>query len=262
MNKIQITTIFLLLANLTFGQKAPLLPKPHKPPRQEKTTNANKVDSQKMYGEQVKTILPKFEIPLSASTDIKSIYYFKTVEEKLTKLDTTITAEQIISLTKYNISKNQIDTKFLDSLANKAYKLNEEQNYSNAIKTAQLILNQSPNNITGHKEIGLAYKKIGKDSLSNLHFSMLVKTIMSVFKYGDGTYDYPFLVNNFFEGISIYEAAFRCKPNKMTLMLDKKNRLLGAYNGYSSSMDEILIRYSDLTHWKSQLKKGDYIEEK
>ena len=70
------------------------------------------------------------------------------------------------------------------------------------------------------------------------------------------------MLKNFFEGISIYEAAFRCKPSKITLMLDKQGRLLGAYNGYSSALDEILIRYSELTHWKPQLKKGDYIEEK
>jgi len=259
MNKLYFTTIFILLTNLSFGQKAPLPPKPL---GQEKNGKSNNGNTQRMYGEQVETILPKFDISLSSSTDIKSIYYFKTVENKLVQLDTTITSEQIISLTKFNIFKNQIDPKLLDSLANKTYKFNEEKNYSEAIKTAQLILDKSPNNITGQKEISFAYKRMGQDSLSNKHFGMMVKIITSVFKYGDGTYDYPFLVNNFFEGISIYEAAFRCKPNKMTIMLDKHKRLLGAYNGYSSAMDEILIKYSELTHWKPQLKKGDYIEEK
>jgi tetratricopeptide (TPR) repeat protein len=256
----QTLTITLFFFTLTvLGQKAPLPPKP--PQREKSTGRTSTQSSSRMYGEQVKTILPKFEIPISASTDTKSVYYFKTIEDKLSRLDTTITPEQIISLTKFNISKNQIVPKLLDSLANKTYKLNEEEKYDEAIKTATTILTQSPNNISGHKEIGLAYKRIGKDSLSNLHFSMLVKIITSVFKYGDGTYEYPFLINNFFEGISIYEAAFRCKPNKMTVMLDKKNRLLGAYNGYSSAMDEILIRYSELTHWKSQLKEGEYIKE-
>lgn len=259
MNPSQIVILFFLISSLTFGQKAPL---PPKPPKMEKGSKTNEADSRRMYGEEVKTTFPKFEIPLSASTDVNSVYYFKTIEEKLVKLDTLITEEQIISLTKFNISKNQINPSFLDSLANKAYKLNEEKNYTDALKTAQLLLNQSPNNITGHKELSLAYDRIGNDSLSSLHFSMMKKVLKSVFKYGDGTYDYPFLVSNFFEGISIYEAAFRCKPNKVALMLDKKNRLLGAYNGYSSSMDEILIRYSDLTHWKSQLKESDYSEER
>ncbi|MCX8534243.1 hypothetical protein [Chryseobacterium luquanense] len=39
---------------------------------------------------------------------------------------------------------------------------------------------------------------------------------------------------------------------------DKKERLLGAYNGYYSAMDQILIKYSELSHWKPQLKEGDY----
>jgi tetratricopeptide (TPR) repeat protein len=252
-----LTLIFLSI--LTFGQKSPL---PPKPPKQEKSSQKNNSNSYRMYGEQAKVVLPKFGIPISSSTDSSSIYYFKTVENKLIQLDSTITAEQIVSLTKFNISKNEIDPKLLDSLANKTYKLNEEKKYDEAIKTAQLILDKSLNNITGHKEIGLAYKRIGKDDLANKHFGMMVKIISSIFKYGDGTYEYPFLINNFFEGISIYEATFRCKPSKITLMLDKQDRLLGAYNGYSSAMDEILIRYSELTHWKSQLKKGDYIEEK
>lgn len=261
MNKFHFTTILILTINLAYGQKAPLRPKSPKPSRQESVRKSNNSSSMRMYGEQIKTVLPKFAIPLSASTDLNSVYYFKTIEERLIQLDTTITAEQIISLTKFNIFKNQIDPNFLDSLANKTYEQNEEKNYSDAIITAKLLLGRSPNNITGHKEIALAYKRIGKNTLSNLHLSMMVKIIMSVFKYGDGTYDYPFLVNNFFEGISIYEGAFRCKPNKMTVMLDKKGRLLGAYNGYSSAMDEILIRYSELSHWKSLLKEGDYIKE-
>lgn len=258
MNIFNLTIIFLFFANLTFGQIAP--PPPH--PNQHKIITNKNTNSLRMYGEQVKTIFPKFEISISESENLKSVYYFKTVENKLMLLDTTITAEQIISLTKFNIYKNQIDSKILDSLANKTYKQNEEKNYSEAINSAKLILNQSPNNITGHKEISLAYKKMGLDSLSNLHFLIMKKIILSVFKYGDGTYDYPFLINNFFEGISIYEAAFRCKPKKVTLMLDKKKRLLGAYNGYSSAMDEILIRYSELSHWKSKLKSDEYIIEK
>lgn len=251
--------LLIFVSNLTFGQK---IPKPPKPPKQEKSSQKNNGNSYRMYGKQAKVVVPKFGIPIASSTDVNSLYYFKTVEEKLIQLDTTITAEQIISLTKYKISKNEIQPNFLDSLANQAYKQNEEKKYDEAIATAKIILVQSPNNSTGHKEIALAYNRIGNDSLSKLHFSMLVKIIKSVFKYGDGSYEYPFLVNNFFEEISIYEAAFKCRPNKMVVLLDKQNRLLGAYNGYSSTLDEILIRYSELTHWKPQLKEGDYIEEK
>ena len=259
MKRLYLILTLIFVSNLTFGQKPPL---PPKPPKQEKSRQKNNSKSYRMYGEQVKKNMPKFDIPISLSSDTESIYYFKTVQNKLIQLDSTISAEQIVSLTKFNISKNKIDPKLLDSLANKTYKLNEEKNYDEAIKTAQLILDKSPNNITGHKEISLAYKQLGKNKLADEHFGMMVKIISSVFKYRDGTYEYPFLINNFFEGISIYEAIFKCKPNKITIMLDKKDRLLGAYNGYSSAMDEILIRYSELTHWKSQLKKGDYSKER
>lgn len=259
MKKFLLIISLFLFINFTFGQNAPL---PPKPPTPDKTTKSSNSNSYRMYGKVEKTILPKFDIPLSESSNINSIYYFKTVENKIIKLDSTVTAEQIISLTKFNISKNKINPNYLDSLSNKAYKQNEEKKYLEAINTTTLILNHSPNNIAGHKEIAFAYKRIGKDSLSSLHLTMMTKIIKAVFKFSDGTYEYPFLVNNFFEGFSIYEAVFRCIPKKFTLMLDKKERILGAYNGYSSAFDEILIKYTELSHWKPKLKPDDYIVEK
>lgn len=247
--------LVLIIANILFAQKPPLPPKPKK----QENVSANKnTNSMKMYGEQTKKVLPKFNVLLSESSNSKSVYYYKTIEKKLTELDSTLTAEQIVSFTKFNISENKINPTLLDSLANKAYKLNDVKNYQEAVKTANLILEQSANNITAHKEISLAYKHLGKDELSKKHLGMMAKIISSVFKYSDGSYESPFLINNFFEGLSIYEASFRCKPKKVTLMLDKQNRMLGAYNGYSSYWDEIFIRYSELSHWKPQLKKEDY----
>lgn len=215
---------------------------------------------QRMYGLPEKKV-PPFTVALSQSTNPASEYYFKSIERKLTDLDTTLTAEQIVSYTRYKTQTVRINPSPLDSLANSIYKLNEDKKYQNAITKAQKLLSLSPNNISGHKEISLAYKRAGNDRLSNMHFAMMVKIITSVLKYGDGSYDHPFLVNNFWEGLSIYEAAFQCKPTKTVLMADKKNRLLGAYNGYSRAMDEILIRYSDLSHWKPLLKKDQYIVE-
>ena len=242
MNKNRYILILFLLVNISFAQK----------------TNSIKNSKKKIE----KTIIPKFEIPLSESSNINSVYFYKNVEDKLTKLDTTITSEQIISLTKYKISEKVIKPKYLDSLFNVIYKLNEEKKYVEAIEIGKIILNQSPNNISAIKELGLAYRKIGNENLGNSYFAMLVKIVKSVFKYGDGTFEFPYLLNNFSEGISIYEAAFRCKPNKSVIMLDKKKRLLGAYNGYSSSLDEIIIRYSELSHWKSELNKNEYINQK
>jgi tetratricopeptide (TPR) repeat protein len=222
---------------------------------------SHSVVGQKMYGAQPKTVIPKFSIELSASTDAKSQYYYKLVEGRLKKLDTTVTAEQLISYTRYKVLTTKLNPGQLDDLASELYQLNEEKKYKQAVTKARELLALSANNITGHKELSLAYKKLGNDSLAQLHFGMMVKIISSVFKYGDGRYEHPFMINNFFEGLSIYEAAFRCKPNKTVVMLDKHKRLLGAYNGYSSAMDEILIRYSELSHWKPLLTDGDYIIE-
>lgn len=212
--------------------------------------------------EKSKTIIvniPKFEIPLSESSNINSIYFYKNIEDKLTKQDTTITYEQIISLTKYNISKNNLQTKYLDSLYNVAYKLNEKKKYSKSIEVSRKILKQRTNNISAIKEISFAYKKLGNEKLANSYYSILVKIIKAIFKYGDGSFEHPFLLNNFSEGITIYETAYRCKQNKTVLMLDENQRLLGAYNGYSSEYDEIIISYSELTHSKSELKETEYI---
>lgn len=217
--------------------------------------------AQRLYGTREKSNLPAFDIPLSESTNPASVYFYQQVEQKCRSLDTSITAKQILSLTRYYTSMSAVDPAYLDSLASKAYAFNEEKKYQDAVRTADLLLKASPTNITGHKELSLAFKRMENDSLSAIHFAFMVKIIKAVLAYGDGTYEYPFIINNFFEGLSIYEAAFYCKPNKMVLMLDKQKRLVGAYNGYSARYDEILIRYADLSHWKPRLKKGDYIEE-
>ncbi len=140
MKKTYLILTLIIASNLTFGQKLPLPPKPPKPPKQEKNSQKSNSNSYRMYGDQVKVVLPKFNIPISSSTDEKSVYYFKTVEEKLLKLDTTITAEQIISLTKFKISKNEIMPGLLDSLANQSYKFNEDKKYDETIKIAKIVL--------------------------------------------------------------------------------------------------------------------------
>ena len=217
--------------------------------------------NRKMYGDSSKTKFPILAITLKQCLDSNSIFYYKKIEQKFIENDTNITAEQVLSLTKYYVFTKKQNLLLLDSLSTKIYKLNESKQYEEAITISMLLLNICPNNLTGHKEIALAYKKTGNDSLSQKHFQVMVKLLGSIFKYGDGHYDYPFIINNFFEGISIYESAFRTRPSKTALMLSKNQRLLGSYYAYSSAVDNYLIRYSDLTHWKSNLKKSDYIIE-
>jgi len=194
-----------------------------------------------------------FDISISESSNLNSIYYYKNVETLLEKLDTTaVSAAQIISLTKYKIHSNTINPTYLDSLARKVYKLNEDKKYDEAIIAAKEILIQSPNNLTGHKEIAYAYKHLGNDELYNRHFSMMVKIIESIFKYGDGSRNAPYILNNFLEGLSIYEAKFGCLPNKTRLILTAEKVLLAGYDCYH------IMRFSNLTHWLPMLKEGDY----
>ena len=217
--------------------------------------------NRKMYGDSSKSKFPRLVISVKQCLDTTSIFYYKKIERKFIQNDTNMTAEQVLSLTKYYVFTKKQNLTLLDSLSTKIYKLNENKQYEEAITISKNLLSVCPNNLTGHKEIALAYKKTGNDSLSKKHFQVMVKLLSSIFKYGDGNYDSPFIINNFYEGISIYESAFRTKPSKVTLMLSKNQRLLGSYYAYSSAVDNILIRYSDLSHWKSQLKKSDYIVE-
>lgn len=130
-------------------------------------------------------VVPKFPIALEESTNKNSIYYFKSIEERIIKFDTLISEEQLISLTKYKIHSNTINPTYLDSLATKVYKLNEDKKYREAIELAKELLIQSPNNLTGQKEISYAYKHIGNTDLANKHFVMMVKIIKSILKYSD-----------------------------------------------------------------------------
>ena len=200
-------------------------------------------------------VIPKFSIALEESTNKNSIYYFKSIEERITKFDTLISEEQLISLTKYKIHSNTINPTYLDSLATKVYKLNEDKNYAEAIELAKTILVQSPNNLTGHKEISYAYKHIGNTNLADKHFKMMVKIIKSILKYSDGSIKNPYILNNFFEGKSLYEASFGCFP-ETTLVLTIDKRLLGTFKCFH------INTLADLTHWLPLLKKEDYYIEK
>jgi len=216
--KLYLIYFLCFFINLNYSQTPPLPPKipkvsksdkiygdPDKNDDDKKATKTRKkseiidvYNDQSNFG-QAKNNIPDFNVSINESKNENSIYYFKNVEALLSKLDTTVTAEQIIRLTKYKINSNTINPTDLDSLAGKAYKLNEDKRYDEAIVVSKEILNQSPNNITGHKEIAYAYKHLGNTNLAEYHFLMMVKIIESVFEYGDGSRNKPFILNNFFE---------------------------------------------------------------
>ncbi|MCT2407779.1 DUF4919 domain-containing protein [Chryseobacterium antibioticum] len=256
-----LTFFIVFLFNLSFGQAPPSPPTPEEVKNYGSKNNPDGNSAVKVIevkskannkAEAPKSTIPKFKISIDESTRKNSIYYFKNIEAQIAKLDTLLTEEQIISLTKYKIHTNAIHPKYLDSLANKAYQLNENKNYSEAIETAKKILIQSPNNITAHKELSYAYKRLDQNNASQLHFSMMVKIINSVLKYGDGSRQAPYILNNFFEGLSVYEAKFGCFPKKVTLLLTTEKKLLGGYDCFH------IMRFSDLTHWLPSLEKEDY----
>lgn len=264
--------LICFLIQLSYGQKPPLPPKPptasylaknkiyaddsNKGKKKAKTNEKVEiveVTDDNSAVEEKKVMVSTFKVSLNESSNSKSIYYYKNVEDLLTKLDTAkISAEQIISLTKYKIHTKAIKPAYLDSLAGKAYKLNEEKKYDEAIVVAKQILDQSPNNITGHKESSYAYRKLGNMQLSNAHFEMMVKIINSVFKYGEGTRFTPYILNNFFEGLSIYEAKFGCFPKKTRLILTSEKVLLGGYDCFH------IMRFANFNHWLPSLKPEDY----
>lgn len=269
-----VISLIYFLSHISYGQNPP----PPPPPPPKKFTSKDKIsgdysqNNTKQKEKPVKiveakknaepsenkeTFVPIFKIPVEESSNANSIYYYKKVEDLLTKLDTAmISAEQIISLTKYKIHSNAINAGYLDSLATKAYKLNEEKNYQEAINAAKQILDQSPNNITAYKESAYAYKRLGNNELEKAYFAMMVKIITSVFKYGDGSRSRPYILNNFFEGLSIYEAKFQCLPKKTRLILTTEKKLIAGYDCFH------IMRFADLNHWLPSLKEGDYkIEE-
>ena len=268
-----LTYFIILIYNLSFGQNPPLPPTPEEiksyssknkafgDSKNDNTGQKNKavkpieiseINNISTQEEIPQNIIPKFNVSRKELTEVNSIYYFKKIEDQIIKLDTLVSAEQIISLTKYKIYSNTINPTYLDSLAQKAYKLNEDKNYNMAIEVAKQILIQSPNNITAHKEIAFAYKHIDNNNLSKLHFLLMVKIIKSILKYGDGSRENPYILNNFFEGLSIYEAKFGCFPKKVRLILTAEKKLLGGYDCYH------VMRFSDMTHWLPSLKVEDY----
>lgn len=254
--------LFLILTsyfNFCFGQEVP----PPPPPKNNVQSNAEKSDSEK----NIKIIevkntksenskiescqVEKFKIKSKNFTDRNSKYYYKTIENKLNELDTYITAEEIISYTKYRNSLD-FDPFKIDSISSAIYKLNENSKFEEAIKLCGDLQKISPNNITLHKELAFAYKKVGKTELSEKHFDFMKKIISAVEKYSDGCRINPYILNNGFEGFSLYEAVFSVFPNKTRFILTKSKKIIYGYDIYH------IMRFADLNHYKKYLKEEEY----
>lgn len=195
--------------------------------------------------------IEKFKIESKNFTDIKSKFYFKTIENKLNNLDTNISSEEIISYTKYRNSL-EFDPFKIDSISLAIYKLNENSKYENAIKLCDKLKTISPNNITLHKELSFAYKRLGRTDISEKHFEIMKKIIIAVEKYSDGCRINPYILNNCFEGVSLYEAKFSLYPKKARFIQTESKKIIYGYEIYH------IMRFADLNHYKKYLNQGDY----
>lgn len=192
-----------------------------------------------------------FKIDSTYFTDKNSKYYHEKIKNRINDIDLEISSEEIIAYTKYRNSLDFNPFK-IDSIASAVYKLNEASKFEEAIKLCSRLQSISPNNITLHKELAYAYKKLGKTELSEKHFEMMKKIISAVEKYSDGCRINPYLLNNCFEGNSLYEARFSLFPSKTRFILTESKKIIYGYDIYH------IMRFANLNHYKKYLKEGEY----
>jgi hypothetical protein len=192
-----------------------------------------------------------FEIDSTSFIDNTSKYYFEKIKNRLNAIDLEITSEEIIAYTKHRNNLNFNPFK-IDSIALAIYKLNENSKFEDAINLSATLKTISPNNLTLHKELAYAYKKLGQTELSEKHFEMMKKIISAIEKYSDGCRINPYILNNCFEGISLYEAKFSLYPSKTRFILTESKKIIYGYDIYH------IMRFANLNHYKEYIKEGEY----
>ena len=256
----KIFTVILLLFIKTIYSQIP--PPPPKPPgtngKYKSYKNVKVKELKENYKEDrtIKKSVKKFEIPVELSFDKNSNYFYEKIESRLINCDSILTSKEIISYTKYKIFKKEINPLKLDSLANEIYQLNEKGKFEESLNLSEMLLKESPNNITGFKEKSFALKRLGQLEKANSCFNMMKLLVNSVMETSEGTRENPYILNNFFEGISIFEARNICYPKKTRFILTKEKQLIGGYDCFH------ILTFSDLNHYKPYLNKIDYKVEK
>ena len=197
--------------------------------------------------------IKEFHIDTSQFSNPESKFFHSTIAKKFESLNTSISSKESIALTTYNLNAIK-DLNKLNELCKLTYDLNEEHLYDSAIIVCKQILNICPNNLTALKESSYAYAQIDSSELSNNYFEVFKLTAQAVFEYGNGTYDEPWILNNFYEGFSIYDFYFGASPTKAGYLLTKSDILLGAYYAYSPRVNNIIILYSYMNHMKGFLQ--------
>lgn len=186
--------------------------------------------------------------------DKTSNFYHDSVRCRLQKLDSTLTPIEILSYTYYVQQNDLFNPGDLDKKAKKIYQLNEGKKYSKAIRLGHDMLSVSPNNITAFKELAYAYSSLNKKDSSELYFTLMVKSIEAVKLYGNGSYDSPYLLNNSFELVSIFEAQYGLYPTNSGVLKDSK----GHIRTFKKVGD--IGKFGLLNHWEPYLKSGQFVE--
>ena len=187
---------------------------------------------------------------LKRSKDSTSRFYYAKLKSRLDKVDTTLSANDLLYLLIYTTASSHYNPVLLDTLCQHLYDFNEKGEYFKALALADSILRVVPINLTAIKEKGLALKKLNKKEDFERYWALTRKTAEALFLSGDGYYKHPFLGVNYFDGITFYGTFYQCYPSKSGFMLDKQGRLLAAFYGYSQKMDNIIINYFQLDHAK------------
>ena len=258
------TLILLLLFSNFYISYSQEVPPPPPPPPNNKTQKDSKKpvqDNESKITESYESLrnsnnldickIEIFKIESKYFTDKNSEYYYKTIENKLKNIELDISSEQIIAYTKYR-NNLEINPFRIDSIASAIYKLNENSKFQEAIELTSKLKSISPNNITLHKELAFAYKKTDNKEMSEKHFEMMKKIITAIEKYSDGCRINPYILNNCFEGLSLYEARFGGFPSKTRFILTDSKKIIYGYDIYH------IMRFADLNHYKKYLKEGEY----
>lgn len=188
--------------------------------------------------------------------DSSSEYFHDSIKARLNKMDTTLLPLHFLAYTHFIQRTASFNPQVLDDKASEMYEANEQGDYEKALEKGREILKDSPNNITALKEIGYAYKKLGKMDSVQIYFTLMVKAIEGAKLSGDGGVDSPYVLTNWFELRSLIEATSGLYASKKALFKDSKGRLIGLAMVESPKMG----RFGVFNHWMNYLKPGDYQE--
>jgi len=193
--------------------------------------------------------------------DSNSIYFPTSIEALFNNKDTSISHNQLIA---YNVSwrkEPQNNPLEIDKQCIELLQAIENKKFKKSIKIGRSILKVCPSNFTAHRELALAYRKIGDYTNAKYHELITIKLISAQMRFGNGSQERPFNMNNYAELMTYYEIVFRCKPDRAGFLKLKDGRILGALKCFSAGNNEIYIQYCDMTHCSPWLKEGDYTEQ-